>query len=110
MTTTTRTNAAATETMTVGLTSRQIDNRAKKLQSLEAQIKALEAEKAALQDEIKADMGDAEEISTGKFIIKFQTITSNRFDSTAFKKDHPEEYAAYTKASTSRRFTLKAIA
>ena len=36
------------------------------------------------------------------------TILHNRFDSTAFKKVMPENYKAYTKQVSSRRFTISA--
>ena len=42
----------------------------------------------------------------GTHIVRYTSIVSNRFDSPAFKKALPEVYKAYTKASTSRRFTI----
>lgn len=89
------------------MTNRQYDNRLKKLQALEEQKKAIEAEIKALQDEIKADMGDVEEVDTGKWIVRFTTVISKRFDSAAFKKDHAGLYATYTRPTESRRFSYK---
>lgn len=88
------------------------------INELEAKIKALqewEALKAeaeeqveALKDELKAEMirRDAEELTAGRFILRWTTTISNRFDSTAFKKLNPEVYKAFCKATTSRRFSV----
>lgn len=38
--------------------------------------------------------------------VTWKEVTSNRFDSTAFRKDHGDMYKAYQKASTSKRFTF----
>lgn len=73
---------------------------------------AQEAKEAAdtIRDEIKAVMleKDTSEISVGRFIVRWTEILSNRFDSTAFKKVMPDVYKAYTKQTTSRRFTVSA--
>lgn len=89
------------------MTNRQYDNRLKKLAELEEQKKALEEQIKALQDEIKQDMGDLEEVNTGKWIIRFTKVFSNRFDSAAFKKEHAKLYKDFCKASESRRFSYK---
>lgn len=88
-------------------TNRQIDNRMKKLAELEAQKKELEEQIKALQEDIKQDMGDLEEIDTGKWIVRFTKVISNRFDSAAFKKDHAGLYATYQRPTESRRFSYK---
>lgn len=73
---------------------------------------AQEAKEAAdtIRDEIKAVMlkEDTSEMTVGRFIIHWTEILSNRFDSTAFKKVMPDVYKAYTKQTTSRRFTVSA--
>lgn len=92
------------------MTNRQYDNRLRKLSELEAQKKELEEQIKALQEEIKSDMGDTEEIDTGKWIVRWTKSISNRFDTTAFKKSHKKLYDEFCKASESRRFSYKAIA
>lgn len=73
---------------------------------------AQEAKEAAdsIRDEIKAIMlkEDTSEMTVGRFIVRWTEILSNRFDSTAFKKVMPDVYKAYTKQTTSRRFTVSA--
>ena len=57
---------------------------------------------------IKAEMEarEVEELIAGQYIVRYTSILSNRFDSTAFKKVMPEIYKAYTKQVSSRRFTI----
>ena len=47
-----------------------------------------------------------EELIAGQYIIRWTSVLSNRFDSTAFKKVMPEIYKAYTKQISSRRFSI----
>ena len=73
---------------------------------------ALAAEAAAeiesLKDAIKREMDarGVEEIEAGQYIARFTTVLSNRFDTTAFKREHGEMYKLYTKQTTSRRFSI----
>ena len=69
-----------------------------------------EAEAEAIRDSIKAEMmeRDTEELTAGQYIIRWTSIISNRFDTTAFKKVMPDVYKAYTKPVSSRRFTISA--
>ena len=68
------------------------------------------AEIEAIKDEIKAEMTrrGVEEIEAGQYIARFTTVLSNRFDTTAFKREHGELYKAFTKQSTTRRFSISA--
>jgi len=47
-----------------------------------------------------------EELQAGQYIARFTTVLSNRFDTTAFKREHGEMYKLYTKQTTSRRFSI----
>ena len=68
------------------------------------------AEAETLRDEIKAEMlnRDTEELTAGQYIVRYTTVLSNRFDSTAFKKVMPDVYKAYTKQVSSKRFSISA--
>lgn len=67
-----------------------------------------EAMVESLKDFIKSEMQErgVEELEAGTHICRFTTVLSNRFDTTAFKKLHGELYKAYTKQTTSRRFSI----
>ena len=62
----------------------------------------------AIRDALKEEMLrlDIEELNAGAYIVRYTSVISNRFDSTAFKKVMPDVYKAYTKQTTSRRFSI----
>lgn len=65
------------------MTDKQLNNRIAKLQSIEAQMKELEDAAETIRAEIKADL-----------------------DSKALKAALPDVFAAYSKESSSRRFSI----
>lgn len=88
------------------MTAINMENKVKELQELKRMKEELEAEITAIEDEIKQTMGDEEILLAGAFKVTWKTVTSSRFDSTAFKKDHADLAAAYMKTSACRRFTV----
>lgn len=64
-----------------------------------------------LKDAIKAEMTrlDVEELEAGTYVARWTPIVSNRFDSASFKKALPEVYKAYTKQTTSKRFSVNKL-
>ena len=85
--------------------------------NMEAQIKdllelkrmreELDNEIQAAEDAIKQVMGDDETLLAGAFKVTWTPYITSRFDSTSFKKDHAELAAAYTKTTTTRRFSVR---
>ena len=86
----------------------EITSKIEALKELEALIDEAKAEAEALRDEIKEEMlnRNTEELEAGQYIIRWTSVLSQRFDSTAIKKVMPEVYRAYTKQISSRRFTI----
>lgn len=78
------------------------------LNKYEAMIDEMKSEAEAIRNTIKAEMDarEVEEMIAGQYIIRYTSVLSQRFDSTAFKKVMPEVYKAYTKQISSRRFTI----
>ena len=78
------------------------------LNEYEAMIEELKNEAEAVRDSIKAEMmeRETEELIAGSYIIRWTSVLSNRFDTTGFKKVYGELYKAFTKQSTSRRFSI----
>lgn len=66
------------------------------------------AEIESIKDSIKAEMTarGVEDLEAGRYIARYTTVLSNRFDTTAFKWEHGEMYRMYTKQTTSRRFSV----
>lgn len=90
------------------MTNRQMDNRVKKLQEIEAQQKALEAQAEAIRAELKAELEaqGEDEHHTGNFIIRWKEIISSRLDSKALKAAFPDIAGQFTRQTTSKRFTI----
>lgn len=86
----------------------EITAKIEELKELEELIEEAKAEAEALKDEIKAEMQkqNTEEMEVGRYIVRWTSVLSNRFDTTGFKKVMPELYKAYTKQVASRRFTI----
>ena len=78
------------------------------LQALYAQadeLKALINEREALIKE-EMEARETEELNLGNVIIRFTSVLSNRFDTTAFKKLHQDLYNTFIKQVASRRFSI----
>lgn len=80
------------------------------LNEYEEMLEEIKNETEALRDAIKAEMlaQDTEEMIAGQYIVRWTSVLTNRFDSTAFKKVMPDVYKAYTRQVSSRRFTITA--
>lgn len=78
------------------------------LKELETLIAEAQAELDGIKDELKAEMTNrnTEELDVDVFKIRYKTVKSNRFDTTAFKSTHKDLYEQYTKQTESRRFTV----
>ncbi len=88
------------------MSDQNMEPKVKELMELRRMKEELEAEITALEDQIKARMGNEETLLAGAFKVSWPTSTASRFDSTRFRKDHAELAAAYTKQTTARRFSI----
>lgn len=87
------------------MTERQIENRIKKIEELEAQKKALEEQISSLKAEVQEQMQDIETMETAHYTIRWTRVTSERFDSKSFKSKHAELFSEFVKSVESRRFS-----
>lgn len=71
-------------------------------------IEDAKAEAEAIRDMLKAEMleQNIEELEAGTYIIRWTSVLTNRFDTTAFKKSHGDMYKEFTKQVSSRRFSI----
>ena len=85
-----------------------LERRIEKMQEWEALAAEANAEAEALRDEIKAEMmeRDTEELAAGRYIVRWTSVLSNRFDTTAFKKQYNDLYQSFTKQVSSKRFSV----
>ena len=83
-----------------------LTTKAKEYKELQVFIKQLEEEAEALKAAIIDGMGGRDTVHVDIFTIRNTTYTSNRVDTTAFKKEMPDVAARYTKSYEARRFQV----
>ena len=78
------------------------------LQELESFMEEIKAEADTIRDSLKNEMleRDTEELTAGQYIIRWTSVLSNRFDTTAFKKVYGDLYKTFTKQVSSKRFCI----
>ena len=78
------------------------------LNKYEAMIEEMKGEADTIRNSIKAEMEarEVEELIAGQYIIRWTSVLSQRFDSTAFKKVMPDVYKDFIKQTASRRFSI----
>ena len=90
------------------MSNTEIQSKVNELRELRRMADELAAEIEAAQDAIKAHMTaiHADTLTGIDYKITWKTVTSSRFDSTAFKKEMPGLAERFTKSTTSRRFVV----
>ena len=86
----------------------EITSKIEALKELESLIEEAKAEAEALRDEIKSEMlnRNTEEMEAGQYIVRWTSVLSQRFDTTAFKKVMPDVYKSFTKQVSSKRLSI----
>jgi predicted phage-related endonuclease len=80
---------------------------------LKEQIDVLEYKLKQLEEEFKKDMSSRDgdkyefEFEGEKHSISYKVFDQNKFDSKAFKEDHPDMYESYKRPVPSSRLTIK---
>ncbi|WP_026881368.1 YqaJ viral recombinase family protein [Clostridium akagii] len=72
-------------------------------------IKELDGQAKEIENNIKLEMGEAEKGYALDYEIDWKTITSNKFNSKEFKKDHPEFFKQYLNTNSYRKFSIKEV-
>lgn len=90
------------------MANNELLNKIQALNEWEALMEEAKAEAEAIRDELKLEMlsRGTEELEVGQYMVRYQSIVSNRFDSSAFKKALPEVYKTFIRQSTSKRFSI----
>lgn len=80
----------------------------RELKELKVMAEELGAEITAIEDALKAEMTErgTDEMRVDVFKVRWAKMTSNRFDSAAFKAKYGELYDQFTKPVESRRFSV----
>lgn len=85
----------------------ELEKAARELQELRRMREELDAEVQALEDAIKAAMGDHEQIIAGAYKITWKLVTSSRLDGSALRKALPDVVERFMKTTSTRRFTVQ---
>lgn len=90
------------------MTNRTMKKHLEEAMLLKTRIKDLEAELEKHQNALKDGMLDSgiDCFESGGHKATYKAVTSNRFDSALFRRDHADLYDAYKRESTAMRFTL----
>lgn len=84
----------------------EMEAKARELRQLQVLIEEAQAEAEAIKGSLKAAMGDCETVQAGEYKITWKSVTSARIDTAALKKALPEVAERFTKATTTRRFSV----
>ena len=90
------------------MSNNEIVSKIEELKELEALIREAEAEVEALKEDIKKVLTEqnTEELTAGRYVVRWTSVVSNRFDTTTFKKEMEELYNRYIKETKSKRFSI----
>lgn len=90
------------------MSTKELDSKVKALRELRRMADELQGEIDSLQDEIKAELiaRETDTLAGTDWQITWKTVTSERLDSAALKKELPEIAARFVKQTTTRRFIV----
>lgn len=90
------------------MTMQEIENKIKEYKELQRMADELSAEMEKIKDELKAEFEkeQTDTIITTHYKATYKPVTSKRVDTTALKKECPDVAEKFTKATTTKRFTI----
>ena len=90
------------------MSKNEIITKIEAIRELEELIAEAAAEADALRDAIKQMMlaSNTEELEAGQYIVRYQSIVTNKFNTSEFKKLMPDVYKSFLRQSTSKRFSI----
>lgn len=88
------------------MSTTELESKVRELRQLQSLIEEAQAEAEAIKDQIKAHMGESEELRAGEYRITWKPVTSSRLDSKALRAAAPELVERFTKTTTARRFCV----
>lgn len=88
------------------MNTHDLEAKCRELHQLQSLIAEAQAEAETIKDEIKATMGDSEELRAGEYLVTWRPIKSTRMDAVALRKDLPDVAARFMVEATTRRFCV----
>lgn len=93
------------------MTQFEIEAKIESLNEWEALMEEAKAEVEAIKDELKAELidRDTEELKVNdRYILRWTSVLSSRFDTKRFKEQFSDLYKNFTKEVSSKRFSISA--
>lgn len=90
------------------MSANEMTAKIRELKELKAMAEELAQEITAIEDSIKAELtaSNTDEMMIDVYKVRWTSVTSERLDTTAFKKALPDIAKQFTKTSTTRRFSI----
>ena len=88
------------------MSTNELEAKVRELRELQALIEEAQEEAESIKDQLKAHMGEREELRAGGYKITWKPVTSSRLDAAALRKALPEVAERFTRTSTTRRFCV----
>lgn len=90
------------------MSTNELEKKLYQIKELQRMAEEVTAELESLTDEVKSVMTaeSKTEMIVGCFKVRWTSVTTNRIDTTAIKRELPEIAERYTKTTESRRFTI----
>ncbi len=90
------------------MSANEMTAKIRELKELKAMAEELAQEITAIEDSIKAELTarNTDEMMIDVYKVRWTSVTSERLDTTAFKKALPDIAKQFTKTSTTRRFSI----
>ncbi len=88
------------------MSTKEVERKVKELRKLQAMIEEAQQEAEGIKDDLKALMGDTEELRAGEYKVMYKFVKSERLDTTALRMTMPDIAARFTKTTLTRRFCV----
>lgn len=84
----------------------EIESKLQERQELRRMAEELQSEIEQIEDEIKNEMGDREQMVAGMFRVSWKTVESSRLDGKKLKAELPEIADRFMVRTSVRRFSV----
>ena len=88
------------------MSTTELERKVRELRSLQALIEEAQEEAEAIKDQLKAHVGEREELRAGEYKITWRPVESARLDAAALRAALPEVAERFTRTTTCRRFCV----
>ena len=90
------------------MSTREIENKARRLKSLKNRQESLQQEIDQLEADLKGQLEawNVEEVQAGPFLVTYKYVTSSRFDARRFRAENRDLYSLYMAPNCYRKFSV----